>query len=250
MKIRKNTICSISGHFEQRPRSVTRSFTGNARQHGLTREGEGMSVLESISESLIKGKADEVKTLVEQALGEGVSPADVLNNGLLAGMSVVGERFKNNEVYVPEVLIAARAMKAGSEILQPKLAEAGVEPRGTVVIGTVKGDLHDIGKNLVGMMLEGAGFRVVDIGINVEAEKFVEAAKENNASVIGVSALLTTTMTNMKAVVDAAKAAGLDTAKIMIGGAPVTQAYCDEIGADGYAADAASAADLAKTLAA
>jgi len=210
-----------------------------------------MSVLESIAESLIKGKADEVKTLVEQAIGEGTAPSDILNNGLLAGMGVVGERFKKNEVYVPEVLIAARAMKAGSEILQPKLIEAGVEPRGTVVIGTVKGDLHDIGKNLVGMMLEGAGFKVIDVGINVEAEKFVEAAKEGNASVIGVSALLTTTMTNMKAVVDAAKAAGItDTAKIMIGGAPVTQAYCDEIGADGYAADAASAADLAKTLAA
>jgi 5-methyltetrahydrofolate--homocysteine methyltransferase len=210
-----------------------------------------MSVLESIAESLIKGKADEVKTLVEQALGDGTPPADILNKGLLAGMGVVGERFKKNEVYVPEVLIAARAMKAGSEILQPKLIEAGVEPRGTVVIGTVRGDLHDIGKNLVGMMLEGAGFRVVDAGINVEAEKFVEVAKESNASVIGVSALLTTTMTNMKAVVDAAKAAGIgDTAKIMIGGAPVTQAYCDEIGADGYAADAASAADLAKTLAA
>jgi len=210
-----------------------------------------MSVLESIAESLIKGKADEVKTLVEQAIGEGTAPSDILNNGLLAGMGVVGERFKKNEVYVPEVLIAARAMKAGSEILQPKLIEAGVEPRGTVVIGTVKGDLHDIGKNLVGMMLEGAGFKVIDVGINVEAEKFVEAAKEGNASVIGGSALLTTTMTNMKAVVDAAKAAGItDTAKIMIGGAPVTQAYCDEIGADGYAADAASAADLAKTLAA
>jgi len=210
-----------------------------------------MSVLESIAESLIKGKADEVKTLVEQAIGEGTAPSDILNNGLLAGMGVVGERFKKNEVYVPEVLIAARAMKAGSEILQPKLIEAGVEPRGTVVIGTVKGDLHDIGKNLVGMMLEGAGFKVIDVGINVEAEKFVEAAKEGNASVIGGSALLTTTMTNMKAAVDAAKAAGLtDTAKIMIGGAPVTQAYCDEIGADGYAADAASAADLAKTLAA
>ncbi len=208
-----------------------------------------MSVLESIAESLIKGKADEVKTLVEQALGDGTPPADILNNGLLAGMGVVGERFKKNEVYVPEVLIAARAMKAGSEILQPKLIEAGVEPCGTVVIGTVKGDLHDIGKNLVGMMLEGAGFRVVDAGINVEAEKFIEVAKENNASVIGVSALLTTTMTNMKAVIEAAKAAGIsNTAKIMIGGAPVTQAYCDEIGADGYAADAASAADLAKTL--
>lgn len=208
-----------------------------------------MSVFSEISETLIKGKADEVKKLVQQALDEGEAAADILNNGLLAGMGIVGERFKKNEVYVPEVLIAARAMKAGSAILKPKLAEAGVKPCGIVVIGTVKGDLHDIGKNLVGMMLEGAGFQVVDIGINVEAEKFAEAAKENNASVIGVSALLTTTMTNMKDVVDVAKAAGIsDKAKIMIGGAPVTQAYCDEIGADGYAPDAASAADLAKKL--
>ncbi len=210
-----------------------------------------MSVLEQISEAIQKGKADETRTLVEQAINEGVPPAEVLNSGLLDGMGIIGAKFKKNEVYVPEVLIAARAMKAGMEPLKPKLAEAGVEPCGTVVIGTVKGDLHDIGKNLVGMMLEGAGFKVVDIGINVDADKFAEAAKENNASVIGVSALLTTTMTNMKEVVDSAKAANLsDKVKIMIGGAPVTQAYCDEIGADGYAADAASAADLAKELAA
>jgi len=208
-----------------------------------------MSVLEQISENLIKGKANDVKALVSQALTEGKKPADILNNGLLAGMSVVGARFKKNEVYVPEVLIAARAMKFGMEVLKPKLAEAGVQPIGTVVIGTVKGDLHDIGKNLVGMMLEGAGLRVVDVGINVESEKFIEAAKQNNATLIGVSALLTTTMTNMKGVVDALKASSLaGKAKIMVGGAPVTQAFCNEIGADGYAADAASAADLAKSL--
>jgi len=208
-----------------------------------------MSVLEQMAENLMKGKANDVKALVEQALSEGAAPGEILNNGLLAGMSVIGARFKNNEVYVPEVLIAARAMKAGMEILQPQLAAAGVEPLGTAVIGTVKGDLHDIGKNLVCMMLEGAGFKVVDIGIDVEAERFVDAAKENDAAVIGVSALLTTTMVNMKAVVDAVKASDIaDKVKTMIGGAPVTQAYCDEIGADGYAADAASAADLAKSF--
>jgi 5-methyltetrahydrofolate--homocysteine methyltransferase len=208
-----------------------------------------MSVLEQISENLMKGKANDVKALVEQAIEEGVAPADILNVGLLSGMGIIGERFKKNEVYVPEVLIAARAMHAGMAILKPKLAAAGVEPIGVAVVGTVKGDLHDIGKNLVCMMLEGAGFKVVDAGIDVAPEKFVMTAIENKASVIGVSALLTTTMTNMKAVVDAVKASDLsDTCKVMIGGAPVTQAFCDEIGADGYAADAASAADLAKAL--
>jgi len=208
-----------------------------------------MSVLEQISENLIKGKAKEVKELVEKAISEKVKPGDILNKGLLAGMGLIGERFKKNEVYVPEVLIAARAMKAGMEILKPLLASAGVQPVGTVVVGTVKGDLHDIGKNLVCMMLEGAGFKVVDAGINVEPEKFVQLAKENNAGLIGASALLTTTMTNMKSVVDAVKSAGLTgKVKVMIGGAPVTQAFADEIGANGYAPDAASAADLAKKL--
>ena len=208
-----------------------------------------MSVLNQICEQLMKGKANEVKALVEQALAAGEKPGDILNKGLLAGMGVIGERFKKNEVYVPEVLIAARAMKAGMSVLQPKLASAGVQPIGTAVIGTVKGDLHDIGKNLVGMMLEGAGFKVVDLGIDVDAQKFLNGARDNKAQVIGVSALLTTTMTNMKAVVDAVK--GSDMAgkvKVMIGGAPVTQAFCDEIGASGYAPDAASAADLAKQL--
>jgi 5-methyltetrahydrofolate--homocysteine methyltransferase len=206
-----------------------------------------MGILEQMSESLMKGKAKDVAALVEQALKEGQKPGDILNKGLLSGMSIIGERFKKNEVYVPEVLIAARAMKAGMAILQPKLTSAGVQPIGIAVIGTVKGDLHDIGKNLVCMMLEGAGLKVVDIGIDASPEKFVEAAKSSNAAVIGISALLTTTMTNMKAVVDAVKASGIKT-KIMIGGAPVTQAFCDEIKADGYAADAASAADLAKKL--
>jgi 5-methyltetrahydrofolate--homocysteine methyltransferase len=204
-----------------------------------------MASMQEIADNLMQGKAPEVKSLVEQALSEKTEPAKILNEGLLAGMSVIGERFKKNEVYVPEVLIAARAMKAGMGVLQPHLASSGVKPRGTAVVGTVKGDLHDIGKNLVCMMLEGAGFKVIDAGIDVSPEKFLEAAKEHNAGVVGVSALLTTTMTNMKAVVEAVKAAGV---KVMIGGAPVTQAFCDEIGADGYAPDAASAADLAKSL--
>ena len=203
-----------------------------------------MSILEQMAADLMKGKANDVKAAVQQALDDGLEPGSILTEGLLSGMGVIGERFKKNEVYVPEVLIAARAMKAGMEILQPKLASAGVEPRGTAIVGTVKGDLHDIGKNLVCMMLEGAGFKVVDIGIDVDPDKFVAEAKANNADVIGVSALLTTTMTNMKGVVDAVKASDV-TAKVLIGGAPVTQAFCDEIGADGYAADAASAADLA-----
>ncbi len=206
-----------------------------------------MSVNQQIAEALMKGKANDVKTLVQQAIDSGADVAAVLNEGLLAGMSVIGERFKKNEVYVPEVLIAARAMKAGMQILQPRLASSGVKPRGVAVVGTVKGDLHDIGKNLVCMMLEGAGFKVVDAGIDVAPEKFVAVAKESKADVIGVSALLTTTMTNMKAVVEAVRAAGI-VCKVMIGGAPVTQAFSDEIGADGYAPDAASAADLAKSL--
>ncbi len=203
-----------------------------------------MSVLEDMAALLMKGKAKDVQALVEQALADGIEPQKILTEGLLSGMGIIGERFKKNEVYVPEVLIAARAMKAGMEILQPALTSGGIEPRGTAVVGTVKGDLHDIGKNLVCMMLEGAGLKVVDIGIDVPPETFVEAAKENKAQVIGISALLTTTMTNMKAVVDAVKESGIS-AKTMIGGAPVTQAFCDEIGADGYAPDAASAADLA-----
>ncbi len=208
-----------------------------------------MSLLEQIKESLMKGKANDVKALVEKALAEKMGAAEILNNGLLAGMAVIGERFKKNEVYVPEVLIAARAMKAGMEVLKPALQAAKVEPRGVVVLGTVKGDLHDIGKNLVGMMLEGAGFKVIDAGINVESSKFIELARQNQAQLIGASALLTTTMTNMKEIVEALKNSDLKgKVRVMIGGAPVTQSFCDEIGADGYAPDAASAADLAKKL--
>ena len=205
--------------------------------------------LKQIVDNLIKGKTPEVKELTQKALDEGVGVEKILNEGLVAGMNVVGAKFKANEFYVPEVLIAARAMKAGMEILRPILAEKDIKSRGTIVLGTAKGDLHDIGKNLVGMMLEGAGFEVIDLGIDVAPEKFVQTAKEKKAHLIGVSALLTTTMVGMKDVIKALKEASLDSkVKVMIGGAPLTQSYADEIGADGYAPDAASAVDKAKKL--
>ena len=205
-----------------------------------------MSLLEDVSLALQAGRAPKVKELVQQAVDEGIPAKDVLEQGLLSGMSVVGEKFKNNEVFVPEVLIAARAMNAGVAILKPYLTEAGVEAKGTAVIGTVKGDLHDIGTNLVKMMLEGRGLNVIDLGVDVEPERFVQAAIDNEADIICCSALLTTTMGEMKHVVEAAAAKGIrDKVKIMIGGAPVTQSFCDSIGADCYTADAASAADEA-----
>ena len=206
-----------------------------------------MADLEAIKNALIKGDRNTVVELTKKALAEGVPAADVLQKGLIAGMSVVGERFKKNEVYVPEVLIAARAMHGALAVLEPKLKEAGVKPAGTVVLGTVKGDLHDIGKNLVGMMLTGGGMKVVDIGTDAPPEKFIQAAKDSRAQVIAMSALLTTTMPQMPEVIKALKASGVKV-KTMIGGAPVTQAYADEIGADGYAPDAASAVDIAKKL--
>jgi 5-methyltetrahydrofolate--homocysteine methyltransferase len=205
-----------------------------------------MADFDKISEMLQKGKAKDVEALVKEALDGGAGAGDILDKGLIAGMAVIGEKFKKNEVYVPEVLIAARAMNAGMKVLEPVLAESGVKPIGRVAIGTVKNDLHDIGKNLVCMMLKGAGFEVDDLGIDVAPEKFVEAVK-NGAHLVGLSALLTTTMPQMKSVIEALKGAGLD-AKVMIGGAPVTQAYAQEIGADGYAPDAASAVDEAKKL--
>ncbi len=209
-----------------------------------------MAILQDIMENLMKGKAKDVAALTQEALRQGISAEKILNEALLPGMHTIGVRFKNNEVYVPEVLIAARAMKAGTEILRPELTKAGVQPKATVVIGTIKGDLHDIGKNLLGMMIEGAGLRVVDIGIDAAPEKFIDAAKTNGATVIGVSALLTTTMVNMKGVIEARNQTGFaHTMKVMVGGAPVTQAFADEIGADGYAPDAASGAELAKRLA-
>ena len=205
-----------------------------------------MSILAEISENLQKGKAKIVKELVQKALDEGFAPEQILNGGLLHGMGIVGEKFKNNEVYVPEVLVAARAMSMGAQILKPHLAEAGVKATGKVCIGTVQGDLHDIGKNLVKMMMEGKGLEVVDLGTDVPAEKFVQTAIEQNCQVICCSALLTTTMNVMADVVKAADAAGIrDNVKIMIGGAPINQEFCDLIGADCYTVDAASAADAA-----
>lgn len=206
-----------------------------------------MADLNALAEAIINGNRDDAKRLVQEAIDEGVSAEAILNDGLTAGMDVVGQRFKNNEFYVPEVLIAARAMNSGMELLEPLLAESGVKPRGVVVIGTVKGDLHDIGKNLVAMMLKGGGFKVVDAGIDVSPEGFIEQARGSDADVIALSALLTTTMPQMKNVIDAVKDAGMST-KTMIGGAPVTQEYADEIGADGYAPDAASAVDKAREL--
>ena len=203
--------------------------------------------LQELANNVIAGKANETKALVAKAIQEGMPVGDILNKGLIAGMDVVGRKFKANEFYVPEVLIAARAMKWGMEVLEPELKKAGVQPIANIAIGTVKGDLHDIGKNLVGMMLQGAGFKVVDLGIDVSPEKFIEAVKTQNCLIIGLSALLTTTMPQMKNVVAALKEAGLE-ARVMIGGAPVTQSYADEIGADGYGADAASAVDVAKSL--
>lgn len=208
-----------------------------------------MSTLTEISELLQQGRRPKVKKLVQQALDEGIEPSVILEEGLLSGMDIVGQKFKNNEVFVPEVLVAARCMSAGTEILRPYLVQDGVEEKGTVVIGTIKGDLHDIGKNLVRMMMEGKGLKVVDIGVDAEPEKFIEAARENNASVVACSALLTTTMNGMRDLVEAVNASDLNgKVKIMVGGAPITQAFADSIGADKYTADAASAAEVALEL--
>ncbi len=206
-----------------------------------------MADLAALAEAIIAGDRNKVVELTNKALEDGTEPKDILEKGMIAGMDVIGKRFKANEVYVPEVLIAARAMHAAMDIMKPKLEEAGIKPIGKVVLGTVKGDLHDIGKNLVGMMLTGGGFMVIDAGIDVSAEKFVETCKAEGAELCAISALLTTTMPQMAEVIKAAKTAGIEV-KVMIGAAPITQNYADEIGADGYAPDAASAVDLAKKL--
>jgi 5-methyltetrahydrofolate--homocysteine methyltransferase len=206
-----------------------------------------MADLKALGEAIIKGDQKTAVEITQAAIDDGTAPGTILEDGLIAGMNVIGTRFKANEVYIPEVLIAARAMKMAMEILEPKLAEAGVEPLAKAMVGTVQGDLHDIGKNLVIMMLKGAGFDVIDAGIDISSEKFVEQAKDSGAKIVGLSALLTTTMPAMEKTVAAFKEAGLG-AKVMIGGAPVTQAYADKIGADGYAADAASAVDVAKSF--
>jgi 5-methyltetrahydrofolate--homocysteine methyltransferase len=206
-----------------------------------------MADLKALAEAVIKGDANEAITITKEAIGEHIPAGTILNEGLVAGMEVVGVRFKNNEIYIPEVLIAARAMKMAMQVLEPELVKAGVKPVGSFVVGTVQGDLHDIGKNLVAMMMKGAGFEVIDLGVDVASEKFVERVKTSGAQLIGMSTLLTTTMPSMEKTLKAIKSSGLK-AKVMVGGAPVTQGYADKIGADGYAPDAASAVDVAKRL--
>ncbi len=206
-----------------------------------------MADLKALADAVIKGDQSTAVEVTKAALSEGTAAKSVLDEGLIAGMDVVGARFKKNEIYIPEVLIAARAMKMAMGILEPELTKAGVQPVGRLLIGTVQGDLHDIGKNLVAMMLKGAGFEVIDLGVDVGPEKFVEQAKAAGAQLIGMSALLTTTMPGMEKSINALKEAGIS-AKIMIGGAPVTQGYADRVGAHGYAPDAASAVDIAKSL--
>jgi len=205
--------------------------------------------LQATYDAVVNGDLDAAKKGVQAAIDAAIPAGEILQDGLIAPMNQVGELFERQEYFVPEMLVAARAMQGGLALLKPKLAASGVKPIGTVVMGTVKGDLHDIGKNLVAMMLEGAGFSVVDIGVDQSPEKFVEAAKANRAQVVGISALLTTTMPGMKDTIEAFAKAGMrKQVKIMVGGAPLTDAYAKQIGADGYAADASSAARVAKTL--
>lgn len=208
-----------------------------------------MEVLQRISEELQKGNYEEVPKLVREALNAKISPANILSDGLVAGMDVVGDKFRRDELFLPEVLISARAMQAGMNVLRPRLVETGVRLAGKVILGTVKGDLHDIGKNLVGMLMEGAGFQVIDLGVDVPPEKFVGAVKSNEANLLGLSALLTTTMPRMKEVIESLTEAGIrQTVKVMVGGAPVTEKFAHDIGADGYAPDAASAVEKVRGL--
>lgn len=208
-----------------------------------------MALMEEIYESVVTGKLKDAPDLVKQALDEDLDAAGILNNGLISAMNEVGRRFEEGEYYIPEMLLAARTMQACVPLLKPKLLEADVKPVGKVVIGTVKGDLHDIGKNLVAMMLEGAGFEITDLGTDVSPEKFIASIKENEPELVGMSALLTTTMPALKTTIDAIEEAGLrEKVKIMIGGAPVTQKYADEINADIYSPDGAGAARIAKTV--
>lgn len=208
-----------------------------------------MEILASLAESLVRGQADEVSHLTEEGIQKDLKPLEILNQGLIAGMEVVGQKFRDGELYVPDVLVAARAMRAGMDILRPLFAQSNIRPVGKVILGTVRGDLHDIGKNLVGIMMEGAGFEVIDLGTDVAPEKFVAAVKEHRPKVLGMSALLTVTMVGMQAVLDAIESQGLREGVVtMIGGAPVTQRFAEEIGADGYAHDAVSAVAKAKEL--
>ena len=206
-------------------------------------------MFEKLKKELMVGNLKVVKELVTKFLGEGISAKDILDNGLISGMDIIGDRFKRNEVFIPEVMIAAKAMHGGLDILQPHLSKTGVEPLGTVVIGTIKGDLHDIGKNIVGMMFKGAGFKVVDCGIDVAPEKFIDSAKKEKANILAMSSLLTTSMPFMGNVIDLLKKESQEGfVKTMVGGAPVTQEFADKIGADGYADDASSAVDTAREL--
>lgn len=207
-----------------------------------------MNILKEIAANIERGDAEKVRALTQQALDQKIPTEEVLNQGLVAGMEVVGVQFKNNEIFIPEVLVAAKAMKAGMEILKPLLAQANVAAKGRVVIGTVKGDLHDIGKNIVAMLLEGSGYEVIDLGADVPKEKFLEFAKKEDVEIVGMSALLTTTMTYMKEIIDHFSQANLKNVKYIVGGAPLTQSYAASIGADGYAPDAASAVDLVDGL--
>jgi 5-methyltetrahydrofolate--homocysteine methyltransferase len=210
---------------------------------------EEMELLQKISEELQKGNYEEVPKLVQEALNANVPPSKILSDGLVAGMDVVGEKFRRDEFFMPEVLISARAMQAGMNILRPKLIETGAKLAGKIVLGTVKGDLHDIGKNLVGMLMEGAGFQVIDLGIDVPSERFVEAVKMNRPNILGLSSLLTTTMPKMKEVIESLVEAGVrGRVKVMVGGAPVTEKFAKDVGADAYAPEAASAVEKAREL--
>ena len=208
-----------------------------------------MAKYQDLADSIIVGDNVRSKEITKKLVDEGVTAIEILNNGLMPGMDVVGKKFKANEIYIPEVLVAARAMHAAMDVIKPLLIESDAQTRGTIVIGTVRGDLHDIGKNLVAMMLEGGGFSVIDIGVDVSAEKFIEEVKKNNANIVGLSALLSTTMTGMKEIIEMFRTDDIvKDVKIIIGGAPITQEYADKISADGYAPDAASATDLAIDL--
>jgi 5-methyltetrahydrofolate--homocysteine methyltransferase len=208
-----------------------------------------MEILQKISEELQAGNYQEVPKLIQEALNAKIPPAKILSDGLVAGMDIVGDKFRRDELFMPEVLISAKAMQAGMDVLRPKLIEAGVKLAGSIVLGTVKGDLHDIGKNLVGMLMEGSGFQVIDLGIDVATEKFIEAVKSQKPDLLGLSALLTTTMPKMKEVMESLVEAGIrKSVKVMVGGAPVTEKFAKDIGADAYAPDAASAVEKAREL--
>lgn len=208
-----------------------------------------MELLQRISEELIRGNYQEIPKFVQKALQGNLSPSQILSDGLVAGMDIVGDKFRRDEFFMPEVLIAARAMQAGMEVLRPKLVETGVKLAGKVVLGTVQGDLHDIGKSLVGMLMEGSGYQVIDLGIDISSEKFLEAVKTHQPQVVALSALLTTTMPRMKEVIETLQEEGIrNSVKVLIGGAPVTETFAEKIGADGYAPDAASAVRRLRSL--